>query len=105
MSWISLEDAASAIRFCMDHESVSGAVNLATPNPVQNKEFVKALGHALHRPAVMPVPMFALRLKFGQLADEVLLASTRAVPEKLTAAGFEFRQPTLEFALTALLQK
>lgn len=105
MSWISIQDLIGAVRFCMENESITGPVNITAPEPVQNKEFTKTLGHVLHRPAVMHVPKLALRLKFGQLADDVLLASARVIPEKLTATGFQFSCPTLEVALTDLLRK
>lgn len=78
---------------------------MTASEPAQNKDFTKTLGHALHRPAVMHVPRLALRMKFGQLADEVLLTSTRAVPEKLIAAGFQFNHPNIGIALAALLKK
>lgn len=103
MSWISMEDTVRVIQSCLDKESFSGAVNLTAPEPVRNRDFAKILGHAVHRPAVMPVPQLALRMKFGPLADEVLLASARVLPEKLMAAGFSFRHGTLETALTSLL--
>lgn len=103
MSWISLEDAIGAILFAMDTPRLAGPVNLTAPNPVRNAEFTRALGHQLKRPAVLPVPAIALRLAFGQMADEMLLASARAIPEKLTAAGFRFTLSTVEQALAAAL--
>jgi hypothetical protein len=101
MSWIGLEDAVRAILFAMETETLSGPVNLTAPEPVTNAEFTRALGRALHRPAVMAVPALALRLMFGEMADEALLASTRALPGKLIAAGFRFEQPTVDGALRA----
>jgi uncharacterized protein (TIGR01777 family) len=103
MSWITLDDLLNALFFCMQQESLSGAVNFVSPEPVRNSEFTKALGGALHRPAVLPAPAFALRLAFGQMADEALLSSCRAVPAKLQAAGFAFRSPSIEPALKTLL--
>lgn len=103
MSWICIQDVIEALRFCMENESIAGPVNITAPHPVQNKDFTGILGRTLHRPAVIPAPRPVLRIKFGQLADEVLLASTRAVPEKLSAAGFEFRFPALEAALSDLV--
>ncbi len=103
MSWISLADAAGAILFAAQTPGLSGAVNLTSPNPVTNGQFTRALGHALHCPTLVPVPPLALRLVFGQMAREALLASTRACPAKLTAAGFEFTCPTIEQALAAAL--
>jgi uncharacterized protein (TIGR01777 family) len=103
VSWISIDDAIGAILFCLGNDSVCGAVNLTSPEPVRNRDFARILGRSIHRPAVLPVPRLALRMKFGELADEVLLASARVLPEKLTAAGFLFRHRTLETALAALL--
>jgi len=103
MSWIGLGDAVRAMLFAMKTETLSGPVNLVAPNPVTNAEFTRALGRALHRPAFMPVPALALRAMFGEMADGALLASTRAVPGKLTAARFRFEQPTIDEALEAAL--
>jgi uncharacterized protein (TIGR01777 family) len=100
MSWIGLGDVVRAILFAMKTETLSGPVNLVAPQPVTNAEFTQALGRAVHRPAVMPVPALALRAMFGEMADEALLASTRAVPKKLIEAGFQFEQATVEEALT-----
>jgi hypothetical protein len=103
MSWIGLGDAVRAIVFAMKTETLSGAVNVTAPNPVTNAEFTRALGRALHRPAVMPVPAFALRLMFGEMADEALLGSTRAVPGKLVEAGFGYECPTVDEALAVVV--
>jgi uncharacterized protein (TIGR01777 family) len=99
MSWISLGDAVRAMLFAIKTATLSGPVNLTAPEAVTNAEFTRALGRALHRPAVMPVPAFALRLMFGEMADEALLGSTRAVPGKLVEAGFGFEQGTVEVAV------
>jgi hypothetical protein len=104
MSWIELSDAVAAIRWILDHAALAGPVNVASPNPVTNAEFAAALGRALHRPALLPTPAFALRLAFGQMADELLLASTRTVPRKLLDSGFKFRCPTLPEALRQALE-
>jgi uncharacterized protein (TIGR01777 family) len=103
MSWISLADAVAAILFAMDSDSLAGPVNLVAPQPVTNAKFTQALGRAVHRPAILPAPAFALRLALGAMADEALLASARVVPTKLTAAGFQFAHPTVESALAAAL--
>jgi uncharacterized protein (TIGR01777 family) len=103
MNWISLPDVIEAILFLLETPQVEGGVNLAAPNPVRNRDFTSALGRAVHRPTVLPAPAFALRLAFGEIADEVLLASTRAVPERLLAAGFQFQHPEVATALRALL--
>jgi len=103
MSWISLADAVSAILFALDTPSLAGPVNLAAPQPVTNTEFTRALGRAVHRRAILPAPAFALRLALGQMADEALLASARAVPARLLGAGFEFAHPTIDSALASAL--
>ena len=80
-------------------------MNVTAPNPVTNAEFAKALGHALHRPAVATVPPLVLRLMFGELADAALLASQRVLPHVLERAAFAFRYPTLDVALAHVLHK
>lgn len=109
-SWITLHDAVAAILFLLESQNpqaatLSGPVNLTAPHPLTNAEFTRALAHALHRPAILPAPAFALRLALGEMADEALLASTRVLPAKLLAAGFEFSHPTLTQALAWALQK
>ncbi|MFH1068194.1 MAG: TIGR01777 family oxidoreductase [Candidatus Glassbacteria bacterium] len=100
-SWISLEDAVRAILFCLDQHSLSGPVNVVSPNPVTNSEFTISLAKALKRPAIFRVPAFVLKAALGQMADELLLASCRAVPGKLRENGFGFNHPTLIEALEA----
>ncbi len=90
MSWVSLEDAIAALLYAVDDPSIAGAINITAPEPVTNAEFTRVLAQALHRPAVLPAPAFALRLAFGQMANEALLASQRAVPRRLLDAGFRF---------------
>ena len=99
MSWISLDDEVEAIRFIIDNAAINGPVNLVAPNAVTNREFTKILGKTLHRPTVMPLPGFAARLLFGEMADHLLLASTRVVPDKLQKAGFPFKHGLLNQAL------
>ena len=104
MSWVTLTDAVRAIRFCLESAGASGAVNVVAPNPVTNGEFSLSLGRALHRPAFLPVPAWVLRALVGRgMADEALLASTRAQPQALLAGGFIFRHPTLAEAWPGLL--
>jgi len=102
MSWIALDDAVGAMRFLLRDESVAGAVNLCAPESVTNAEFTRALAARLRRLAVLRVPEFALRMAFGAMADEALLASARVVPKRLMDAGFRFRYPTIETALAGL---
>lgn len=103
MPWISLADQIAAIRFALEQPAVSGPVNFTAPEPVTNIEFTRQLARATGRPAPWLVPSFAMRLALGQLADEAILSSKRAVPAALRAAGFEFEHPTLDVALRAAL--
>ncbi len=105
MSWIALDDVVGGIHHMIENESLSGPVNLVAPNPVTNKEFTKTLGKVLWRPTIIPMPGFAARLAFGQMADELLLASTRVEPAKLQQSGYDFRHTNLEDALRYLLGK
>jgi hypothetical protein len=103
MSWISLPDLLRAIAHILETETLAGPVNLVAPKPVTNAEFTRSLGRAVHRPAVLPVPAFALRLAIGEMADEALLASARVVPERLLKSGFRFEHPDITTALRAVL--
>jgi uncharacterized protein (TIGR01777 family) len=103
MSWVSLDDAIAAILFALERSDLSGPVNVTAPNPVTNAEFTRALGKQLHRPAFLAVPAFAVRMMFGPMADEALLASARVQPEKLLASGFQFSLPKIGEALRAAL--
>lgn len=102
-SWISIRDEVAAIRHIVRTAGVAGAVNLTAPNPVRNAEFVATLARVLHRPALLPVPGFALRAALGDFADEGLLGSQRILPRRLEESGFEFGWPELEPALRDLL--
>ncbi len=101
MSWISLTDMVEAILFLVHAggDGVRGAVNLVAPTPVRNRDFTHTMGRVLHRPALIAVPKVALRAAFKGMADATLLASQRAVPRRLTEAGYRFRFPDLEPAL------
>ncbi|MEK7315676.1 MAG: TIGR01777 family oxidoreductase [Candidatus Eisenbacteria bacterium] len=103
--WISLDDIAAIFVRLIEDESISGAVNAVAPEAVTSAGFARALGRALHRPAVLPVPAFALRLLLGEMADALLLASTKAVPERLARAGFSFGHERLDDALRAALAR
>jgi len=102
MNWIALSDAVRAIFHLLD-STIDGPANLVAPNPVTNAEFTRALGHALHRPAIISAPAFALSIAFGEVADEVLLASTRAIPARLLGSGFTFELPDIASALNGVL--
>jgi len=105
LSWIDLQDVIGAIQYILKTEALQGPVNLASPNPVTNAEFTKTLASVLSRPAVFPMPAFAARLVFGQMADELLLASQRLEPAKLLASGYVFQKPDLRSTLSAILEK
>lgn len=105
MSWITLADLLRAITFCIDHRDLQGPVNAVGPAPVTNRDFTKALGQALRRPAFLPAPAFALRLLFGAMADGVLLGSQRVLPRALQRAGFAFEHATIGAAFAALLAR
>ncbi len=99
VSWIHIEDEVQAILHLLEDPEASGPYNLTAPEPVSNREFSSALGRALHRPTVLRLPGFAARLKFGEMAEEVLLAGQAVQPSRLLAAGFEFRYPRVQEAL------
>jgi uncharacterized protein (TIGR01777 family) len=103
MSWVSLGDAIGAILFAAETPDLCGPVNVVAPNPVTNAVFTRALARQLHRPALLPAPEAALRLAFGQMAEEALLASALVAPAKLLGAGFRFAHATIEAALAAAL--
>jgi uncharacterized protein (TIGR01777 family) len=103
MSWISLDDAIGCIYHAMATPGLHGPVNAVSPNPVTNKEFTATLASVLSRPAFLPMPSFAARLAFGQLADELLIASTRVAPKALLESGCPFFYPHLEMALRHML--
>ena len=98
MPWIHLDDVAGAILFELDTDAASGPVNLTAPEPATNRELSKALGRALGRPAIAPVPALAVKALYGEMA-EIVTTGQRAVPRKLTELGYRFRQPDLEAAL------
>jgi uncharacterized protein (TIGR01777 family) len=97
-SWIGLHDYVRAVRFLLDRDDISGAVNVCTPEPVTNAEFTKALARAVHRPAFLAVPGFALRLPLRDFAKD-LLGGQRVMPRRLLDAGFTFDEPILDSAL------
>jgi hypothetical protein len=103
VSWIDARDVAGAILHLIKADSLQGPVNMVARNPVTNAEFTKTLARVLSRPAIFPMPAFAARLIFGQMADELLLASQRVEPAKLLASGYQFQHPELESALRQIL--
>jgi len=104
-SWISLDDLMGIISFLITADSLSGAVNAVTPNPVTNKEFTEVLGQVLKRPTIFPLPAFVAQLAFGEMANDLLLASTRVEPMKLMKSKYCFQHPTIKNALNAIFEK
>jgi uncharacterized protein len=105
MSWITLDDILRAFYHCLYTEDLSGAVNFTAPEPVTNKRLTQVLANVLHRPALFQVPGFALQLVMGEMADEMLLSSTRALPNRLVSSGFVFQYPDLKQGLRHVLGK
>jgi uncharacterized protein (TIGR01777 family) len=103
LSWIHLQDLVAALLFCVDQDAASGAVNVTSPNPVTNAEFSHALGRALHRPALLPVPAFGVRLLYGEMS-EIVVTGQRAIPRRLHELGFSFQRSEVEPALRDVLQ-
>lgn len=104
VSYISIFDQVKAIRFLLEHETASGVYNLTTPNPLRNKDFEKAIGQAVRRPALIPVPAFAMQLLFGEMSI-IILKGQRVLPERLLEAGFKFDHPDANSALRAVLKR
>ena len=102
LPWVHLDDVVGAILFCLDEQRASGPVNVTAPTPVSNADFSRTLGHVLRRPAVLPVPGFALSLLYGEMS-EIITTGQRAVPARLAELGYAFEQPQLEPALRDVL--
>ena len=123
MSWVTLEDVVGILRFAIENASVGGAgnvasvtsainaapvrgaINIVSPQPLQNAEFTKAIAKTMHRPALFPAPAFALRIALGEMADALLLSSQRVAPQALEKLGYRFLHPDLNSALSAILAK
>ncbi len=114
MSWVTLEDVVAILRFALENASlrgagnaapVRGAINIVSPQPLQNAEFTKVLAKAMHRPALLPAPAFALRLALGEMADALLLSSQRVAPQKLQQLGYSFKHSDLASALGDVVMK
>lgn len=105
MSWVALDDAVRVVRSMIENETLQGAVNVTAPQPVTNAEFTRLLAHTLHRPAFLAMPAGILRALLGDMADEMLLASQRVVPEVLREHGYQFAHSDLGSALAAILQE
>ncbi len=103
-SWVALDDVVGAIEFALNTTSVAGPVNAVSPHAVDNAEFTRVLGKVLHRPTIFPMPAFAARLALGEMAEALLLSSTRVKPAVLEQSRYEFQYPDLEGALRHLLK-
>ena len=105
MSWITLADTVGILRVALANRALSGAVNVVAPSPVRNAEFVRELGRAMHRPAIVPAPAFALKFALGEMAEALLLASQRVMPSRLQQLGHKFQHPALPSALAVVLSQ
>jgi uncharacterized protein len=104
-TWVSIRDVVGAIQHVLNHESLTGPVNTVAPNPVTNAEFTRILASVLNRPAIFPMPAFAVRVIFGEMGEELFLGSQRVEPAKLAATGYQFQHPDLKNALKEILQR
>ena len=104
-SWVSVDDVVGAIQHVLNHDMLRGPVNTVSPNPVTNAEFTSTLASVLHRPAISPMPAFAVKLIFGEMGEELFLGSQRAEPAKLAATGYKFKHPDLKNALKDILKR
>jgi len=105
MSWVALEDVVGILRLAIENNSARGPINIVAPQPLQNAEFTKVLGKAMHRPALFLAPAFALRLALGEMADALLLASQRVLPRAIEKLGYRFLHADLTPALARILTK
>ena len=103
-SWIHRDDWVRMVRWAIDDTAINGPLNVTAPAPVINRDFAAALAHALHRPAAVPAPSFALKLMLGEMADAMLLNGQRVLPGKAERSGFAFRYPELDAALRQIYQ-
>ncbi len=101
-SWISLIDLCRAIEFLIDHDNITGAVNLVAPKCIKQKELAHALGRVLHRPSWLRLPAFIVKLLFGEMGEELLLSGQHVVPTRLLTAGFKYNYPDIDSALEGI---
>jgi uncharacterized protein len=104
-TWVSVRDVVGAIQHVLNHDVLSGPVNAVAPNPVTNAEFTRILASVLNRPAIFPMPAFAVRLIFVEMGEELFLGSQRVEPAKLAATGYRFQHPDLKNALKEILHR
>jgi len=105
VSWIGIDDLVRIFEFALTEESLRGAVNAVSPNPVTNEKFTEALAEVLGRPSFATIPAFAVKMMFGEMGKETVLSSARAIPKRLQETSFEFQYPDIEKALHAVLKK
>ena len=105
MSWIAISDLVSAYVKAIEDDSISGPINAVSPNFVTNKAFTTALARALFRPAILPLPAFLLRVVFGRMAEETLLADMKVIPQRLLDMQFEWETPDIDSALLCCLEE
>jgi uncharacterized protein (TIGR01777 family) len=103
LAWVALDDVIRIIQLAIANLEMNGPYNTVAPEPVRNSDFAKTAGRVLHRPAILPAPKFVLRLAFGEMADALLLASQRVIPQKLQELGYKFQFDNLETALPKML--
>lgn len=103
-SWLTVDEAARMFRFALQNTNLHGPVNAVSPVPVTNLEFTKALGEVLHRPTIFPLPAFMARLVLGEMADDLILGSTRVIPSRLQSAGYAFSHPEIGEALASAIR-
>lgn len=103
ISWIDIDDLLAVFEYVINHNHLSGPYNAVSPAPVTNYDYTKALGKTLHRPTFFAMPAFVARLAFGEMADEMILSSQKALPAKLVSEGFVFKYPKIEESLEHLL--
>lgn len=99
MSWVDLEDLVNVVQHVLENEDLKGPFNVVSPNPVSNQMFTKTLGKVLNRPTLFSIPTFMVKLIFGEMGEELLLASQKCVPEKLQESGYQFKYSQLEDSL------
>ena len=104
-SWVSLEDAVKAIEHCLIKKEIEGPVNITSPQTLTNRQIVKSLARSLHRPSFFPIPTSMLKIMFGEMAEEMFLASTKTHPQKLLSSGYTFQDANLEEFLTKLVKQ
>jgi len=104
LSWIHLDDWVGLVAWAIANPAVSGPVNACAPNPVPNREIARAIGRAVHRPSMAPVPAFVMKTMFGQMASDTLLRGQRVLPRRAIELGYQFRYPTIDQAMPAAVK-